>query len=727
MYFSDVGTIALILALGFAVYTVVIAVLGAKRGITALVASAKRSSLTVTFFLLVAASALVVSFLIHDFGVSYVRQESNLAMPWYFILSAFYGGQEGSLLYWALMLSIFSAIFIFTSRRVPQALVPYVVATLMSIEVFFLIILAIVSNPFVRLPVAPPDGQGLNPLLMDPGMLVHPPMLLMGYMSFSVPFAFAVAAMITGKLNSDWLRSIRRWMLAAWSIQTTGLLLGAWWAYHVLGWGGYWGWDPVENAALLPWLTATAFLHSTMVQERRGMLKVWNLALVIASFALSIFGTFEVRSGIISSVHSFAYSAVGPYFLTFLAIIVVFSIGLFLYRLPTLRSEQEFDSVISREGAFLFNNLLLVGVAFATFWGTIFPILSEAVRRQTMTVGPPFYDHVNGPLFVLLLLAMGVGPLLAWRRTSTSVLWRNLVVPAVAAAACAIVLPLLGVSNVWANIAFAVCSFTVTAIIYEFWRGMRVRHDHGESYFLAFNMLIVRYRRRYGGYLVHLGLVLLAVGVIGSNFFQVERDAVLKPGQTLNVAGYQLTYLGNIAYATPGVDAVTAQLQIWQDGRLLRYIYPGRQFYRNFENQPTSQISISTFGLTDVYVFLADWQGAASATIRVFINPLTSLVWLGGLLMLVGGIICWWPERRSRLRMPAKETYAKGTALANKGHGDRSVEAGVGQSREGTLVASCLGDRDPAWEAGNARVGVTERNDLASYGQDTGASEEPTL
>ena len=673
MYFSDVGTIALILALGFAVYTVVVAVLGAKRGIAPLVASAKRSALTVTFFLLVAASVLIISFLRHDFGVSYVQQESNLAMPWYFTLSAFYGGQEGSLLYWALMLSIFSAIFIFTSRRAQKELVPYVMATVMSVEVFFLIMLALVTNPFVRLPVAPPDGQGLNPLLMDPGMLVHPPMLLMGYMSFSLPFAFAVAALITGRLNSDWLRAIRRWMLAAWSIQTTGLLLGAWWAYHVLGWGGYWGWDPVENAALLPWLTATAFLHSTMVQERRGMLKVWNLGLVFASFALSIFGTFEVRSGIISSVHSFAYSAAGPYFLTFLAIIVLFSIVLFLYRLPRLRPEQEFDSVISREGAFLFNNLLLVGIAFATFWGTIFPLLSQAVRRQTMTVGPPFYDHVNGPLFVLLLLAMGVGPLLAWRRTSSRVLWRNLIVPASAAAACAIILPLAGISDVWANVAFAACSFTAGAIIYEFWRGMRVRHSHGESYFLAFNMLIARYRRRYGGYLVHFGLVLLAVGVIGSNFFQVERDAVLKPGQTLNVAGYQLTFLGNIAYASPGMDAVNAQLQIWQDGRLLRYIYPGRQFYQNFENQPTSQISITTFGLTDVYVFLADWQGATSATIRVFINPLTPLVWLGGLLMLVGGITCWWPERR-RLLVPVMGMHTKDAALAEKANGARSVD-----------------------------------------------------
>src|SRR3989475_3736374 len=358
------------------------------------------------------------------------------------------------------MMSIFSAIFVFTANRAPAVLVPYVIAVLMGIETFLLIVLAGVSSPFVRLPVAPLDGNGLNPLLMDPGMLVHPPMLLMGYMSFSIPFAFAVAALITGKLNSEWLRSIRRWTLAAWSIQTTGLILGAWWAYHVLGWGGYWGWDPVENAALLPWLTATAFLHSTMVQERRGMLKVWNLSLVMLSFALSIFGTFEVRSGIISSVHSFAYSAIGAYFLVFLGLVIVFSTGLFIFRLPKLRPEQEFDSVISREGIFLLNNLLLIGIAFATLWGTIFPLISAAMRQQTMTVGPPFYDSVNGPLFAVLILAMGVGPLLAWRRTSTSALWRNLSVPALAAAACAAILPLAGIRDIGANVCLAVCSFT---------------------------------------------------------------------------------------------------------------------------------------------------------------------------------------------------------------------------------------------------------------------------
>lgn len=646
MYFSDLGLIALILALSFAIYTLVVAVVGAGRNVAPFIVSAKRSVLVVTFFLLLASAALIASFLTHDFGVSYVAQHSNLAMPWYYTSAAFYGGQEGSLLYWALMLSLFSALFVFTSRRAPVVLVPYVIATLMGIETFFLIVLTVVSNPFVRLPVPLPDGVGLNPLLMDPGMLVHPPMLLMGYMSFSLPFAFAVAAMLTGKLDSEWLRSIRRWMLASWSIQTTGLILGAWWAYHVLGWGGYWGWDPVENAALLPWLTATAFLHSTMVQERRGMLKVWNLVLVIMSFALSIFGTFEVRSGIISSVHSFAYSAIGTYFLVFLVIIVVFSTGLFLLRLPKMRPEHEFDSVISREGIFLLNNLLLVGAAFATLWGTIFPLISAAVRRQTMTVGPPFYNNVNGPIFAILILAMGIGPLLAWRRTSPRALWRNLGVPALGAAICAAILPLAGVRDIAANIGFAVCAFAAGAILYEFWRGIRVRHRHGEAYPIALYMLIKRYRQRYGGYLVHLGLVLLAIGVIGSHFFQLQQDAVLNPGQEIAIAGYRITYVGNIDQTDPGVETIQAQLQIWRDGQLQSYIYPGRHFYQSFPSQPASAISITTFGLTDVYVFLADWKGASEATIRVFVNPLVSLVWLGGIVMLLGGIVCWWPERR---------------------------------------------------------------------------------
>jgi cytochrome c-type biogenesis protein CcmF len=647
VYFSDLGVIALMLATGFAVFAVITAVLGAVRDIPQLKASAARAVLVVAGFMLLAAAALIISFLTHDFGVRYVAEESSLAMPWYYVTAAFYGGQQGSLLYWAVMLAVFSAIFVLSSKRAPAALVPYVIATLMTILTFFLIVLSTVSNPFTRSPVAPPDGQGLNPLLLDPGMLVHPPMLLMGFMSFAVPFAFAVAAMITGRLNSEWLRSIRRWMLASWTIQTVGLILGAWWAYHVLGWGGYWSWDPVENAALLPWLTATAFLHSSMVQERRGMLKVWNLVLVVASFLLSIFGTFEVRSGVISSVHSFAYSDIGAYFLVFLAIAVIFSLGLFFFRLPRLQAEQEFDSVISREGIFLFNNLLLTGITFATLWGTLFPLITAVVRKQEMTVGPPFYDNVNGPLLGVLILAMGVGPLLAWRRTSMRALWRNLCVPALVAALFAIILPLLGVTSVLANIGFAICAFTASAIFYELWRGAKVRHSHGEPYVLAVFMLFNRYRQRYGGYIVHLGMVTLTVGIIGSQFFQQQQDFTLNAGQSAKIAGYQLTFLGNIDAQNSDNESITSQLQIWQNGQLLRYIYPGRTIYNNFQNQPVSQISITTMpNLTDIYVFLADWQGASQAQIRVFINPLVVLVWYGGLFMLFGGVICWWPERR---------------------------------------------------------------------------------
>jgi cytochrome c-type biogenesis protein CcmF len=649
VHFSDLGVIALLLALGLAAYTLLAAVLGAARAFPPLVASAKRGVLAVTFCLLLASAALAISFLSHDFGVVYVADQSNRSMPWYFVAAAFYSGQEGSLLYWALMLAVFSSIFIFTSRRAPAVLVPYVIATLMGIELFFVLTLVTVSSPFVRFPHAPADGAGLNPLLRDPGMLIHPPTLLMGFMSFSLPFAFAVAAMITGRLDSEWLRSIRRWTLAAWSIQTAGLLLGMWWSYHVLGWGGYWEWDPVENAALFPWLVSTAFLHSTMVQERRGMLKVWNLGLVIAAFALSIFGTFEVRSGLISSVHSFAYSPIGGYFLAFLCVVVLFSLGLFIFRLPKLRPEQEFDSVISREGSFLLNNFLLVGITAATLWGTLFPLISQSFGHMSETVGAPFYNQVDGPLFVALLLAMGVGPLLAWRRTALHALWRNLLTPTLLAAACALILPLTGVRDVAANIGFTVCTFTAGAILYELWRGMRVRHKHGEPYPVALVLLIQRYRRRYGGYIVHLGLILLAVGIIGSHAFQQEQDANLTSGQAVTIGDYRLVFFGNADLTYPDVETIAAQLQVWYNGQLEEFIYPARNFYPNFQNEPASTISITTEnGLTDLYVFLADWQGPGQASFRIFLNPLVPLIWCGGLLMLIGGIICWWPERRRR-------------------------------------------------------------------------------
>ncbi|HLZ23185.1 MAG TPA: heme lyase CcmF/NrfE family subunit [Ktedonobacterales bacterium] len=653
MHFSELGAIAQLLALIFALYALAASLLGGWQRKPALIASGRRAVLMVATFLLTATAALLASFLTHDFGARYVADHSSLAMPWYYTLAAFYGGQEGSLLYWTLMLAIFSSLVVIFHRRAPAELMPWVVVALMTIDGFFLFVLNFVSTPFGRTRIIPADGQGLNPVLQDPGMLVHPPMLLMGYMSWSIPFAFAVAAMISGRLDSVWLRSIRRWTLAAWCIQTTGLLLGAWWAYHVLGWGGYWGWDPVENAALLPWLTATAFLHSSMVQERRGTLKVWNLSLILVTFLLSIFGTFEVRSGVISSVHSFAYSQIGPYFLGFFAFALLVSIALFVFRLPRLRPEREFDSFVSREGSFLVNNFLLTGIAFATFWGTVFPIISQVVRNQTMTVGRPFYQAVNGPLFLALIFMMGVGPLLAWRRASWASIWRNFRWPALAGALCAVLLPLFGVVNVMANVGFAVCAFVAATIFYEIWRGVRVRHGHGEAYARAFWMLVSRHRQRYGGYLVHLGLVVLAVGVIGSAFFQTERDAQLSKGQSLSIGGYAVTYAGISDTVNNGVEDIIAHFVVSRNGQKLDDIYPAQRIFPGFENQPTSKLSITTYDLRDVYVFLSayDGTGATSATIRVFINPLVSLVWLGGIMMLLGGMFCWWPERRRLARL----------------------------------------------------------------------------
>src|SRR4051794_1283740 len=444
---ADGGNLALLLAFPVAAYALVASLLGARRGLPELVLSARNGLVVVAGLVTLAALALFHALLVHDFSLKYVYDHSSRAMPEAARLTSLWGGQQGSLLLWTWGLSLLAVLVLWNERRQTRgagpywpslagptsAPLPYVIAVLLAVELFFLFILGFVASPFERLPMVPSDGRGLNPLLMDPGMRIHPPLLLTGYMSFTVPFALAIAALAAGRLGRDWLRPARSWMLLAWAIQGCGLLMGAWWAYHVLGWGGYWGWDPVENVALLPWLTATAFLHTIMVQERRGILKVWTLALAITTFALAIFGTFVVRSGVLTSVHSFAQSPIGPYFFGFLGLVLIGSTALLLYRLPLLRAEARVDALLSRESGFLLNNLLLVGIAAAVFWGTVFPLLSEAVRGTKVAVGAPFFQQVTGPLLVALLLLMGAGPLLAWRYTSRSGLQRGLVGPAAVA------------------------------------------------------------------------------------------------------------------------------------------------------------------------------------------------------------------------------------------------------------------------------------------------------
>src|SRR5712671_3947701 len=456
---SALGQICIVGAFGLALYAIVSSVVGVRLKTRELVASGQHAAWAVTVLITAASLTLLVAFAVHDFSLRYVWEHSSRAMSMDLVLAAFYSGQQGSLLYWVWTLSIFAAI-VFWQQRKPgphRIFMPYVVAVLMVIEAFMTLLLGFVASPFEALPRPPIDGAGLNPLLYDEGMRIHPPMLLAGLMSWSVPFAFAVAALATNRLGHEWVALSRRYAMVAWVILGLGNVLGAWWAYHVLGWGGYWGWDPVENVALMPWLVGTAFIHSIQMQERRGMLKAWNVFLIMVAFFLSIFGTFVVRSGILASVHAFALSAIGPYFLTFLALAIVGSLALFFWRLPHLRSDNQLDSLLSREASFLLNNLLFLGIVFAIFWGTIYPLVAEALADQKVSVGPPYFKQVAGPLLGGVLLLMGIGPVMPWRRASREHLLSNFMLPVGGTVVGLLVLFIFGVRDRFAILGFALC------------------------------------------------------------------------------------------------------------------------------------------------------------------------------------------------------------------------------------------------------------------------------
>ncbi len=654
---AELGSGALIIALMLALYGIAASVLGARRHVPELVTSAIRATWGVTLLVVMAVVALATAFLTHDFRLAYVAGRSSRDMPAHYVLAAFYGGQEGSLLYWVMIVGLLGSLALYIHRQSDRALIPHVTATILSVMALLLVILTLVASPFELLPVTPIDGAGLNPLLRDPGMMVHPPLLLAGYASFTVPFAFAMAALITGRLGAEWLRSIRRWTLVAWGVLGCGLLAGAWWAYHVLGWGGYWGWDPVENVALLPWLTSTAFLHSVIVQERRGMLKVWNLSLLLASFILAVFGTFVVRSGLLSSVHAFAVSKVGPWFLLYLAAVTILGIGLLLYRLPALQSDRVIESVSSRESGFLLNNLIFAALTFATFWGTVFPLFSELFWSTKLTVGPPFYNQVNGPLLLGLLLLMGIGPVLAWRRTDLRLLLRNVRWPLLAGllVGCGL---LFWLREPLAAVAFAAVAFTTLVTLLEYLRAARARRRSSrESYPKAVIQLLRRNNRRYGGYLVHFAVLVIAVGVIASNFFQVERQFLLKPGESAAIGPYTITYQGLEDRRTADAEVVAARVEIYRDGQLRDAVDSYRFFYRNYENQPTARMGIATVGLDDVYVVLDRWEDDGTASLRVYINPLVIWVWVGAAVYILGTLTLFWPQpalARQRVDRPVR-------------------------------------------------------------------------
>src|SRR6266704_3641747 len=504
------GNLALWVAFLVGIWGALTGFAGGLLGRADLQQSARHAVFAMCAALVTAVFALEWALFQHDFNVEYVAAYTSRNLPIFYTWSALYAGQKGSLLFWASVLSLFGSLALtFTSRR-HAPLLPYVAGVVCAVAAFFVTVMLFAANPFARLAFTPLDGNGLNPQLQNPGMVFHPPMLYLGYISITIPYAFAMAALLSRRLDTDWLVAIRKWTLVSWLFLSIGLLLGMWWAYVELGWGGYWAWDPVENAALLPWLTMTAFLHSVMIQEKRGMLKKWNLALIIGSWLLSILGTFITRSGVISSVHSFTQSGVGYFFLAFLVIAAVASFTLYARRLPLLEADTRLESMVSREASFLFNNLLFVGIAFSVLFGTLFPILSEAVRGTKVTVGPPFFNLVNIPLGLALLLLTGIGPLIAWRRASVPNLRRQFAVPSTAFGFTLLILLVVGVRDIGALLAIACGGFVAGTIAQEFWRGTPARHrQYGESWPLALARLVGRNRRRYGGYIVHAGMVML--------------------------------------------------------------------------------------------------------------------------------------------------------------------------------------------------------------------------
>ena len=644
---ASLGTASLIIALALAAYGAVASFAGAKQRNGALALSGRRATYALALALGVGVLALITAFLRNEFAIRYVADHSNLAMPRVYTWVAFYAGNAGSLLFVAFALALMSSLAMaYAPRRLGPQL-PYANGVLMIISLFFTAVMLFLANPFVETAAVPIDGQGINPLLTHPGMFAHPPLIMTGLVSIAIPFAFGMGALLSGRVDDAWVDAGRVWGLAAWALLAIGLLLGAWWAYTILGWGGYWAWDPVENAAFMPWLGLTAFIHSIMVQKRRGMFRMWNIALINTAFTLGAFGVFINRGGPVPSVHSFGASTLGWVFLLFLGVSVVLSFGLFFYRLADLRSSGRLESTLSREAAFLVNNLLLLAVAFITMWGVVFPLISELVTGETITVAEPFYNKVNGPLLLALVLLMGIGPLLPWRRATWESVRRALAVPAAAAAVVCVALALFGVVKPIALIAFTVSAMAAASVLQEWARGtMARRRATGAAYPAAFAQLIAANRPRYGGYVVHLAVVMLAFGIIGSQFYNLERDVILGPGDRATIGEYEVEFAGSAVIPFPDRTERTATINLYRDGEPVKTIVAWQGLYPSFRILST-RAAIHSTPKEDVYVLFSELQpDGESAVFRLLLNPLVWWMWVAGPFVVLGTLIALWPARR---------------------------------------------------------------------------------
>jgi cytochrome c-type biogenesis protein CcmF len=651
-----IGHAAILAALGLSLYAAGAFALGARRGDAAVVASARRAMYLTLGLAILASSAMVAALLTHDFSVLYVARNNSTTTPPFFSVISLWAALEGSILFWGLVLAAYSAVVVYRYRARYRALMPWVGATLALIGAFFWFVMAVPASPFQRLVPVPSEGPGPNALLQNhPFMGLHPPLLYLGFVGMSVPFAFAVAALMTRRTDESWLAIVRRWTLVPWVFLTLGIVAGAWWSYEVLGWGGYWAWDPVENASLLPWLTATAFLHSSMVSERRGALRIWTLALVIATFELTLLGTFLTRSGVVASVHSFTQSLIGPVFLAAVLASLTASLALLVWRLPELRDGRPPAAPVSRESAFLFNNLLLLGITFAVLFGTLYPLLVAAVGGLQVSVGAPWFNRVNVPITVALLFLMGVGPALPWGAASWRTVRERFRLPLLAALAGLVGALILGLRTPAALATLGLAAFAATVMVDEVARGGAARsRRRGEPAPLAAWRLATRNRRRYGGYLVHLGVLVMAVAIAVSSSLASETTAVLRPGDVAALAGYRIRHDGlaiEPLAEDPRVSEARVELAIAGrgDGRLASAL---RQY-------PSSPQAIATPGVRssladDLYVTLMAYDpDTGEVTLRLFVNPLVAWIWLGGGILAAGAVFAGWPVRRAAVSTDA--------------------------------------------------------------------------
>ncbi len=650
---ENLGYLAVLLAFLLSAYATVAALAGKLRRNPFLELSAQRAVLAAWLMTTAASGILLHAILTDNFSFSYVASRSNSDLDLLYKVAAWWGGQEGSLLFWSWIAATYSFVAVYTGRSKHRSMISYVVAVMAATQAFFLGLVAFEANPFQVIMSGPqitsvPDGRGLNPLLQHPMMAIHPPMLYLGYVGFTVPFAFALASLITRQPGERWIHTTRVWTMVTWLFQSIGILLGARWAYVVLGWGGYWGWDPVENASLLPWITGTAFLHSVMMQEKKGMMKVWNILLISATFFLCIFGTMMTRGGLVSSVHAFAQSEIGSYFVWYLAVGIALTAYFILTRLDYLRSEAELESVVSRESSFLFNNVILLASCFAVLWGTLFPVLSEYFTGDKITVGAPFFNKVNVPIGLFLLFLTGVGPLFAWRRTSAESLRRNFQSPALAALTCLAALLAAGMRHFEALVCFSLCAFVTTTVLLEFYRGGRViQRKQGANLAAAMVELTRRNTRRYGGYLVHMAIVLMFVGFAGAAFNIVHQEE-MSVGDVIEVGPYEFQLQNLSEMDTPNYFRAVAAIDVSRRGEFLETLLPERRFY-HASQQPTSRVDVRNRLREDVYVVYAGQSNdGASPVIQVYINPLVNWIWIGSLVLVIGTLVALVPSRRPR-------------------------------------------------------------------------------